>query len=233
MTRDEFREWFRRHCAAFTGLGSWFSKLPTDSQSLAGASQSGTLGSWYEALRDIEQADALEATRLMFREESDVHFDKHPALIRRLASRLAGTRNRATIARSLVTDNPRVRCAECLDSGHRRVVHARSVQDAIKGLQGYLYDAVVACTCVIGDERFPTKDGEKPYPRYDARKHCLLEVQGDDGWRMATEPEKRQLLAEWIAAWRERRKTSEYADAWEPANGADYQTVISNGFEGY
>lgn len=231
MTNDEFRLWFSRHCSAFTGLASWFAKLPD--QPREGSFESSKVGlmrSWYGVLAGTDLADALEATGVMFRDDTDVMFDRHPATIRRIAQQLSAPRRMADRAKSWQTRDERFRCAECLDSGFRTVVHPKTVRDWLEGkATGVMFRCCVACTCAAGAERFPDtpqRIGDpKRYPLYNAATMCLAEIRTDDGWRTATGAEMRELLAGWLDGYQQRRIESQYADNWQPANGATYESV--------
>lgn len=123
----------------------------------------------------------------------------------------------------------RYRCPECCDSGYRRVVHHNTVRDWLNGVQGFIYNAAVACNCAPGDERFPdlevkskNKKGQEEvafvrYPRYDPNRHCLAEA-------IQQSEIKLDLLA-WLEEHRQREIESQYADNWAPTT--DYQTVIA------
>lgn len=72
----------------------------------------------------------------------------------------------------------RVKCPECLDSGYRRCVHPRSVEDAVHGRLGFLYDCAVACPCEAGERKFPDQvrgESIRRYPRYSPSRWCLAE----------------------------------------------------------
>lgn len=231
MTSDEFKKWFTQHCSAFTGLGAWFAKLPRDSTKTGEASQAGVLRSWFGVLATTDLAYALEATGVMFRDDADVMFDRHPAVIRRIASQLSAPRRLAQRAKSWQTTDDRVRCPDCLDSGFRTVVRHNTVKDWLAGETGrFVYTCCVACPCPAGDDKFPdppSKDGKpKRYPRFTAATMCLAEVKTPDGWRHATLTERREMLASWLDGYKQRQVERQYADNWEPT--ATYADVTGH-----
>lgn len=130
-------------------------------------------------------------------------------------------------------EESRYYCWLCQDKGSRTVWHPKSVSAARHGEfpeRGNVYICVVACTCQAGDDAYPPRmvddakaEGGKRtivYPRYHPDKYCLAES--------VKYSENVAALLDWVS-----QQQSQTVDSWEPATGADYQTVISNGFEGY
>jgi hypothetical protein len=224
VTHDEFDEWFAAHAASFTGVGSWF-------RGMAGRSidTDDVMRNWYRVLAETDLCDAVDATRAMFADTVDVHFDRHPATVRAIAAKLGAKRRLAATAKTWTKTEPRVHCADCLDSGYRRCVHPKTVAEYRDGIGGYIYTCVAACPCASGLHAFP----DEKYPRYDETRCCLIEVRTTDGITMATQEQAKAMLLEWLE-WRKQASIERsYADQWQPANGSSYQASISNGFEGY
>lgn len=200
MTKDEFRDWFRYHCARFTGIRSWLAKVTTG---VDAPSEAEILRGWYGVLRNVELVAAKNASDLMLGGEVEEPrgFDRHPAAIRRAAglsqAGSGGSRNRT---RYDSDGNQTYSCLVCFDSGHVICWHPTSMKAAKGGSLGNrftLYSIAVVCSCSAGQE----KNHRSGFPVFNSQFWLPL-VRAEDGkvvvCDMSNESEQARL-SEWMA----------------------------------
>lgn len=209
MTDPEFKDWLKKHRSCFTGLNTWFGKLPKPGREHEGEpNYQDVFKRWYGALRDVDYADAVAATEAMFAGKFDEPkgFDRHPAAIRTYALQLRDGRNEdaAGVPRRYVDGRMAFRCAACEDEGFVPVWHpetVRKVADANEFTHP-LYNAVAPCYCEMGKRRQRCFPHEGPYSE---RVYCKLGIGG------VNDQQERELLLAWIEANMRIQPHSEFA----------------------
>ncbi len=203
MTRDEFADWLRVHCACFTGLPLWLDKV-THGQNAP--TREAILGQWYGILRDVDLADAQAASRRMHAGtiEEPKGFDRHPAAIRAACQTVRRLDPRAP--RYDAHGNRTYACLQCEDDGRVLILHPETVSAVeAKGFDAArpFCTAVVFCTCAVGDAM---SRGLRNVQRYDPNRHCKLD------FPVMMDSKLQAALSAWLA----RRKSARPAN-YEPA----------------
>jgi hypothetical protein len=188
MTNEEFKTWFRIHRAAFTAIDAWLAKFKTDSDKRAGRvsedalTQQDILASWFSALRDVDQADAIEATRALQRgsEPAPKMFDDHPREVRRIAGGARADRTQFQ-SRKMIDGQETFRCAFCQDRGLVSCIDERTMkfasgevefvphEKARKGTEFPIRTTALACSCQGGGRHAGTlsRFDDRKWLRYD------------------------------------------------------------------
>jgi len=162
VNHAEFAEWLDYHGTAFPSVGDWITK------------NRDTLGHWARALEDVDFESAKAATDAMSAGELDAHgHGQHARVVRRWCkSRITPESQPAMI----VDGEETYRCADCLDSGTRLVIHHDTLRGIVRG--DHDTTQVVACECESGERwrrgvkpsrdkaprRLPTFDGRLCFP---------------------------------------------------------------------
>lgn len=99
MTQPEFNQWWQDHTTRFPSTAAWFARLQAvDSNVTQAEHQRRVLRTWYDVLRDVPLADALDVNARMQRGELeaiggfDSEKEKTPNVVRRSARDLAFAR---------------------------------------------------------------------------------------------------------------------------------------------
>lgn len=114
MNDTEFKQLLPGFYARNRSLESWHAKMKPDDRTA-------TLHAWREVLANVSFDDAVQAIKLVAsgEEEEPSNFDKWPAVIRRIAGRLAFQRRRIelpTTRYQAVHEPPKFRCPRCQDN---------------------------------------------------------------------------------------------------------------------
>ena len=209
MDKPQFREWFRYHCARFTGIRHWLDKI---TKGIEAPSEEDVLKAWRGVLRevDLEAAKAASNAMLAGTVEEPKGFDRHPAAIRRACGGRADKREMPGDRMRYDADgNQTFECLTCRDTGWVRCWHPDTVAEIARDgfVNKRLYTCVYRCTCHAGDLRFQYRDS----PRFDANR--ALPSNG-----VLHDREEQQRLLDWLA----KR---------EPVRPAHYETLFDETVE--
>lgn len=209
MTDAEFKQWLKKHRSCFTGLNAWFSRLPKPGTEREGEPNvSDVLKRWYSALRDIELANAEEATEAMFagRLDEPKGYDRHPASIRAYALRLRDDRGYGSgdVERRYVDGHEIFRCAVCEDEGWVPIWHPATVKRVADSneIKPPLYHAIVPCMCGAGKRRQKSFPNDGPFSE---QMFCRIGIGG------VNDDQERELLQTWIKANMQVQPLAEFA----------------------
>lgn len=150
MTNEEFNRWFSHHRTCYPSIDAWLGKLKGQYDSKA------VLKNWYEALKGVDLADAMEASSAMFRGDlaEPKDWSGHPKTVRKAAQGYRAGRGLAGQDRPQFVNGVQVfKCKDCYDSGVILVWHPRSMQAVRDGRFGERftrYSCGVQCPCRAG-----------------------------------------------------------------------------------
>jgi len=188
MNRIEFDEWYRYHCAAFSGLRPWMQK---QSEGHGAPHIESILAHWFNSLRDVDLAVAKSATSLMHAGdiEEPKGYDRHPAAIRAFARK--GQRRQGdssdTDLWSHCRTHPELRngewrftCIRCEDVGNVIIWSVDTLKQIIAHLRGSdklikWTTQAVCCDCEFGRR----KSGGK-LSVYNPKFHTIVPMSGDE-----------------------------------------------------
>ena len=217
MTWDEFDgTWFPAHKAAFTGIQEFFRRQTTGTEA---PSYDAVLKGWFQTLRDVDLATAMEATRAMARGDIDepVGYDRHPRAIRKAAGISYGSRKRPWDEPRYDADGTRTyACLLCMDDGFVICWHPTAMQAAIDGTLGNrftLTKTAILCTCEAGRAR----GGRTSWPRFDSKLY--LPLQRIEGGREVIGCPANQSEQERLINWMKTR---------EPVRSENYEAAFGD-----
>lgn len=126
MYTNEFNEWLRYHCAAFTGILPWFKKQPDIQE---------TKGHWERTLIGIDLKEAKEATDIMMRDENEIPegYSLHPSRIRRICRSGRQRDNSNGDGQQYIHGQRVYDCPLCLDKGFVSVWHYDTIEQLKSG----------------------------------------------------------------------------------------------------
>lgn len=84
MNLSEFKDWYKKHTAAYPNVSAWFSKL--------GNKRAAVWNDWFRELSNIGFDDAEAATRQMKAQNFDGYPDKHVSRVREIVTGISSAR---------------------------------------------------------------------------------------------------------------------------------------------
>jgi len=129
MTKEQFREWFQHHVAAFPSCRSWLKKYPKDRDANAPVSfgaeptQREIVAEWFRTLEKVNYEDAIRATDQLAQSDEDFSFsyERAAAKVRSIATGFGRVRKFCEPKR-FDPNTPTFKCHYCQDSGKVPVV---------------------------------------------------------------------------------------------------------------